>query len=1096
LKQESEKNATNIIWLCVLIILVLCVSFLSYQTFSFQRKIKSWLIDNSVIDVKVENLKTNWLWLPPYYTINNVAIKINVDDNVKIGKLDLKFKLLQSLFKRKAIIDKIYLHDVVIERNFQDDEKSLSIDNLPLSILSSLHDTINSIYITDCKLVSTNNKNIPFTIDYAEFNLYNQRDKKFISANIYLFEPEVTVLDLKLESDNKFENIVLTANIPEVELEPFLAAYGFKNIKSRANLAYTLARHHNQWQKGKLNFNLFNIEINDLKVSSIYGSSLIDTNSIHTDLKGYNVDVVTEYFDEPITVDKLKMSFNSSFNKIESEDIQLTIGDDNIDLSLNANKESPDWRLIIEGKLPLSKVADIKKYYPKKLIKDDLRAWLGKSLLAGDVNKVAFKIDTLLNDEPINYQLDMDFANLAINVLDNWPKINKGAGSIHLDNDGLSVKSVKAKFADLSIDDLELKIDFTESDFLRVKGVSKAPFVNIIHTLQATPYKNKLHHLNDVVINGDAITNLNLDFNLTTGNVSFLTIVNAIDASIYSEELDIILSHIKGDFIISDEKIYAENIDLNISGTAAKANFLYPNNDGYLVANFTGKFDVEDIELPTILDENLTGQAQYQAKAIVSLENSNIFNVELSSDLKGIQSNLPVPLNKQQDIAIPSRVILQIEPDVKKWLIKIDNLLLANIENSINSDNTKGIIQFVKDDYIPQNLPSGLNIIGNVNNIALDEWLKINFISDSSKNILNEINLQVDLLDIGGYKFNNTNLKYINKDKIINFNGDDIKGSVAVKSNAAVADFAFVNLINNISIDNLNMTQSSSINKYIIKVDKLKLMQNYFYDIDLTTKQINNNMIVDKLNFRGDGFKLMSSGKVINKLFNLSGTIDTKNLGHTMATLGYPRVVKSGSGILEFNLNWPVNLAKFSSEKVKGNITVDLTNGNFLNVDPGIGRVVGLLNLDNIKKRLKLDFSDLVDKGMNFDSLTATIDIDKNYASSNLAIIEAPIAHITLEGNANLSSHELDIKMAVFPKVGGTLPVAAAIATANPAVGAALWLIDKASGSKFRLVTQYYYQISGTWDKPKITEIVSKAEVTDKTKSNPALTENINSNNK
>ncbi len=63
-----------------------------------------------------------------------------------------------------------------------------------------------------------------------------------------------------------------------------------------------------------------------------------------------------------------------------------------------------------------------------------------------------------------------------------------------------------------------------------------------------------------------------------------------------------------------------------------------------------------------------------------------------------------------------------------------------------------------------------------------------------------------------------------------------------------------------------------------------------------------------------------------------------------------------------------------------GAITLNVSEGRILEVEPGAGRFFGLLSLSEIPRRLSLDFSDFFRSGLSFNSITGTFGIDKGNA--------------------------------------------------------------------------------------------------------------------
>jgi uncharacterized protein YhdP len=204
----------------------------------------------------------------------------------------------------------------------------------------------------------------------------------------------------------------------------------------------------------------------------------------------------------------------------------------------------------------------------------------------------------------------------------------------------------------------------------------------------------------------------------------------------------------------------------------------------------------------------------------------------------------------------------------------------------------------------------------------------------------------------------------------------------------------------------------------------------------------------------------------------LQGTVVGAHIGKGLSALGYASVIREASGRAQYEWTWPGNPWHFDRNHVKGSFDLKLDKGRILGVDPGLGRMMGLLNLESIKRRLQLDFSDLFKKGFVFDVLQGKFSCEQGILSTASLVIDGPSAKMHLQGQANLNTKAIDLSVRVQPHLGSGLPLAAAVASGHPAVGAGLWLVNKLTGSgsflKMNRITQHDYQVGGTWDDPKI----------------------------
>ncbi len=200
-----------------------------------------------------------------------------------------------------------------------------------------------------------------------------------------------------------------------------------------------------------------------------------------------------------------------------------------------------------------------------------------------------------------------------------------------------------------------------------------------------------------------------------------------------------------------------------------------------------------------------------------------------------------------------------------------------------------------------------------------------------------------------------------------------------------------------------------------------------------------------------------------------SGTAETSDLSYTLSNLNISTDVRDAKGNLQFDLNWPGTPMGINKQKLSGQVTAHLSNGRIVEVNPGFGRVLGLLSMQGLQRRMRLDFSDVFKEGFSFDSFDGTATIANGTIYTKDAKLKAPSANIDISGQAGLASQQLDFNLYVKANIDPTIP-AAAVALANPIAGAAVWVAGKMVnplGNK----AYYHYHVTGTWSEPVFTDL-------------------------
>ena len=154
-------------------------------------------------------------------------------------------------------------------------------------------------------------------------------------------------------------------------------------------------------------------------------------------------------------------------------------------------------------------------------------------------------------------------------------------------------------------------------------------------------------------------------------------------------------------------------------------------------------------------------------------------------------------------------------------------------------------------------------------------------------------------------------------------------------------------------------------------------------------------------------------------------------------------------------------------------VTLDARDGRLLQLEPGAGRVLGLLGIAQLPRRLTLDFRDFFDKGFAFDSIKGDVRLAQGTARTDNLAIEGPAADINVRGSADLRTQRFDQTVDVLPKSGGLLTAVGAIA--GGPVGAAVGAVANAVLEKpLQGLGAKTYRVTGPWTSPKV-EVSSRS---------------------
>ncbi|MGO2241393.1 MAG: YhdP family phospholipid transporter [Halomonas sp.] len=198
-------------------------------------------------------------------------------------------------------------------------------------------------------------------------------------------------------------------------------------------------------------------------------------------------------------------------------------------------------------------------------------------------------------------------------------------------------------------------------------------------------------------------------------------------------------------------------------------------------------------------------------------------------------------------------------------------------------------------------------------------------------------------------------------------------------------------------------------------------------------------------------------------------SIQGGDIGTALERLDQPVVMRSRSTDVKASLDWPGAPWQLDLRDAGGYLSTDMRDGRFATLESSPARLIGLLNFDNILRRIRLDFSDVTGQGTAFDRVNGTADVTDGLLTLRGPLeIDAPATTLTLTGNVDLVTRELDQRLGVTLPVTQSLPIAA-IAVGAPIIGGALFLADKLFGDALDRVTTLHYRVRGPWTSPQVT---------------------------
>jgi len=204
--------------------------------------------------------------------------------------------------------------------------------------------------------------------------------------------------------------------------------------------------------------------------------------------------------------------------------------------------------------------------------------------------------------------------------------------------------------------------------------------------------------------------------------------------------------------------------------------------------------------------------------------------------------------------------------------------------------------------------------------------------------------------------------------------------------------------------------------------------------------------------------------------------LDVFDAGRMLSRFGFRDTVRRGEATFKGDVTWEGSPADFSFRSLAGTIDFSAGDGQFLKVEPGGAKLLGVLSLQSLPRRLSFDFRDIFSDGFAFDEISATMRIAQGVVYSDNFQMRGPAAKVNMSGLANLDAESVQLRVKVFPKLSEGVAVAGAL-LAGPLAGVGAFAAQKILRDPIEEASSREYMVIGPWREPDVQRMTKpKAE--------------------
>lgn len=719
----------------------------------------------------------------------------------------------------------------------------------------------------------------------------------------------------------------------------------------------------------------------------------------------------------------------------------------------------------------------------------------------------------------------------------NWPAMNNVNGDIVFDRYNFKVNGASGKWGNVPFTQIKAEIpNLNGKVVVNVQGESKTGANLALTDLRQSPVNNMLGGLfAQAQSTGTLNARLKLSFPLaeldkTTvqGNVSLnnndvrlqsaLPLFEKAQGNINFNESGFSLVGVNAQFLGGPIKLDGGSRKLPAKSTEANPLIRIQGQ-----ATAIGMRQAKEIPWLNALAQQANGSTTYTASLGFKGGQSEL---SIQSQLQGLALNLPSPLNKRSDDMVAFKYdntvqsLNQNKATRDQIQMSWGRALSASYVRDLTGTEPRVINgRWQVGDVVgnPSQTDGGVLAIVNLPSISLDDWLQIlsppksspayvassnSSLSAASQTYLpNRMTLKANELTVQGRNLHNVSVNgsregyvwraqtdarefsgYLEYRQSNNQNAGRIYARLARLSLPPSADQTVESLLEDspVAIPALDIV----VEDLELRGKKMGRVEIEAINTDPTSQRSNAgrewrlsklNITVPEASFKASGKWVTSRDGTQQAITDMNFRLDVSDSGDLLNRLGTKDALRGGGGKLEGQVSWQGSPLTLHYPTLSGRFNVNIGRGQFLQAEPGVAKLLGVLSLQALPRRLLLDFRDVFSAGFAFDTIRGDVTIQQGIANTRNLQMKGVNAIVQMEGSSDIARETQNLRVLILPEVdAGTASLLAGIAL-NPAIGLSTFLAQLVLKQPLSRVNTQEFSIDGTWSDPKVTKISSSS---------------------
>ncbi len=766
----------------------------------------------------------------------------------------------------------------------------------------------------------------------------------------------------------------------------------------------------------------------------------------------------------------------------------------------------------LTGNLTRADARYVSRYIPLVMGKG-ARDWLDKAFLAGQSNDVSLRLKGNLDEFPFAggkggvFQVAAKVTGGVVHYADGWPDIEDVAGDILFRGQRMDVHARQGVLSGVRLSNVRVDIpDLVHTDeVLNVSGEADGATADFFAFIDKSPVSGMIDRFTEgwqTQGAGKLALKLTVPLRATEKSRVAGSYRFSGNTVVITPELPAV-EQAAGRVEFTDSSVRAQNISATMLGgpvTISAATVRDPNaRDAAVRVDLQGRINPDGARRlaggPAWV-QHLRGTTDWSA--VINARKRDA-DVVFESSLRGLAVDLPAPFVKTAAEAMPLRIerrLLAANQDrLSLSLGDIVGLNLVRRVEGARSVITRGAVHFGGAAAEPDR--NGVWVSGAMKALDLDRWLALMEGGEETRIEWGGVDLKLGMTDAFGRRFGEMAIHstVVDGQWRASVAGKDLEGTLLLEPQGRGRVVARMKTLTIPDASPAVMAPAGA------PAQPARKEPRSWPALDITAEQfVNKGKPLGRLELaavpEGRDWRIERL-RIVNpeSTFTLDGVwhvnlaqprtqvnlrLEASDVGKLLTRLGYPEGVRRGTARLEGALAWNGAPYDLDYPSLSGNLVLEAAKGQFVKLEPGIGKLLGILSLQSLPRRISLDFRDVFSEGFSFDEIVGAVKINRGIAGTENFRIQGPPARVTMIGEVDLANETQKLRVRITPHVSDTVSIAGAL-MGGPIAGVAAFLAQKMLKDPLDQAVSYEYNVGGTWSGPNVARVERPVAATEGT---------------